>query len=355
METRSKKSHRGVSATTSSGDILPPTPATSAQVDGVSAGSRKGQGRTPREGRQHHTGGSGGMGAVGGGDDGGGLGQGEDGRDGRDGVVNGSPSSEVRWNEPHDDDDVEDGEEGQEADVEPVRPPGINLTTAEKARLYAELAETHAENLQLEREIEELRRRRNLPTGVAANRAKSRGGVVPEDDMSGVEALGGSDTSGTKRRSTASQKPGAARRIPTGGLAGSHLERGAEVPRPEGQDAYDRSSRTVPDPGLSPKKQGATGGVAEGHRHWAMTDGEFQDWMHRTDAAKIGNRRARVEFEEGRDSMADHGHDRSDGTTWKEWEADGGPYMDAEGPVGTRRADQSRGGVKLAVNQRESR
>ena len=53
METRSK-SHRGVSATTPSGDELPPTPAVSAQTDGVSAGSRKGQGRTPRAGRQHH-------------------------------------------------------------------------------------------------------------------------------------------------------------------------------------------------------------------------------------------------------------------------------------------------------------
>ena len=85
-----------------------------------------------------------------------------------------------------------------------------------------------------------------------------------------------------------------------------------------------------------------------------MADDEFQEWLPRMNAAEAGNRRARVEFEKGRDRMADHGHDRSDGTTWKEWTAAGGPYVDDEGPVGTRRADQFRGEVKLAANQRES-
>ena len=74
---------------------------------------------------------------------------------------------------------------------------------------------------------------------------------------------------------------------------------------------------------------------------------EFQEWTRRRNATKADNHRARVEFEEGRrrESMVDDGYDRSDGTAWREREAEGGPHMEAEGPVSTRRADQSRGRV----------
>ena len=152
------------------------------------------------------------------------------------------------------------------------------------------------------------------------------------DEMSGVGELEGSAPSRAARTRPPTENSAGARRLHPDPLsAGRALD----------DDAIGRALPARSDGG--PRKEPETGGGRE-----------VEDWARHAAAARRANRLERADFDL-REMELGARPKGGRAPAWEVWEAQGGPYSETEGPMGSNQGGRSRGYVKLALDGREGR